>query len=180
MLHYKIALTGAHGTGKTTLVDIISREMNITSIKNTVRTFWEKSGVEDFEKIPRNIRGEFQKLLILNQIKKEDDIFGNSYITDRSLIDYLAYTKVSSDIQESDWNILKALVKERVKSYTHIIYVPIEFEAQKERLRADIAIQQDIDKVIQELLPEICQGDKFVWISGSIKERVQMIKDFIK
>jgi hypothetical protein len=60
---YKIGICGAHGTGKSTLLEALNQELKLPVIKRTMRTLWENFGIDNFEKIPSDIRTSFQSML---------------------------------------------------------------------------------------------------------------------
>ena len=177
---YKIAFCGAHGTGKTTLVKKIGEEYGIYVLDRVIRTAWEGFGVEDFEKMPRDVRTPFQNYLLLNQIKREDGEGAEGFVTDRSVIDILGYTLMSSDMQSSELEIFKNLVRERVKNYTHFIYTPVEFAAQNERLRASVETREAYDVIIQEYIESWLGQGKFLRVTGSVEERMEQIRKYLK
>ncbi|MEM1312611.1 MAG: AAA family ATPase [Patescibacteria group bacterium] len=175
----KIAFCGAHGTGKTTLVNRLASELNIHAMQRVTREAWENFGVEDFEKIPLDARSVFQNYLLLNQIKKEDLYKDQGFVTDRSVLDILCYTELSSDMKGSSFDIFKHLVVERLKNYNHLIYIPIEFEAQKERLRANLDTRSDYDNILKKNLQELVGQSNFLVINGSVDERLVQIKEYL-
>jgi deoxyadenosine/deoxycytidine kinase len=177
---HKIAFCGAHGTGKTTLVKILAPELGVYLLERVTRTAWENFGVEDFEKMPRDARTPFQNYLLLNQITREDTEGQNGFITDRSVIDVLGYTLLSSDMQSSALEVFKNLVRERVKNYTHLIYTPVEFEAASERLRANIETRDKFDEIIKKYLLEWLGEGKYLKITGSVEQRLEQIRNFLK
>jgi deoxyadenosine/deoxycytidine kinase len=178
----KIALCGAHGTGKTTILkDLASLYPNTPVLSRSVRTFWEDCGVEDFEKLPRDIRTAFQKHQILNQLKREDEEGADGFLTDRSVIDYWGYTLLSSDMSTPDIDMYKSLVQARLKNYTHLIFIPIMFDAQNERLRADVSTRGRASSIMESLIHETLQPHEFLTITKlPHSERLQEITSFIE
>jgi len=177
---YKIGICGAHGTGKSTLLEALNQELKLPVIKRTMRTLWENFGIENFEKIPPDIRANFQKYALLNQIDREDNEGKNGFISDRTVLDNLAYTKLNADMSQSDFRIYERLVKERLKNYTHFIYLPIEFEVAPERLRADIGSRHEIAAIIEAYLSKWFQAGAYLVARGSVEERVQQVKQFLQ
>jgi predicted ATPase len=177
---YKIAFCGAHGTGKTTLVQQIGQEYGIYKLERVIRTAWEGFGVENFEILPSDVRTPFQNYLLLNQIKREDGEGVNGFVTDRSVIDILGYTLLSSDMSSSQLEIFKALVAQRVKNYTHFIYTPVEFEAQNERLRANVETREKLDEILQSYIKLWLGQDRFLRVTGSVQERMEQIRKYLK
>jgi len=175
----KIALCGAHGTGKTTLLKGIQDICDAPVLTTTMRTFYTNLGVNDFEKIPGDIRTIFQNHALLNQIRREDEFADKGFITDRSVLDYLSYTIISSSMADSQLEIYKALIKERLRHYTHFIYVPVEFDATAEHLRGDPKIQKVIAAVCEEYLDKWMPG-RYLRVTGSVENRLSQIKQFIQ
>ncbi len=177
---YKIGICGAHGTGKTTLVNELNKELQLPIIKRTMRTLWEKFGIDDFEKIPADIRANFQKYALINQIDREENEGKHGFITDRTVLDNLAYTKLNADMSQSDFRIYERLVKERLKNYTHFIYLPIEFEVEQEHLRANIGSRRQIADIIENYLQAWFTKGDYLITTGSVESRVNQVKLFLK
>ena len=177
---YKIGISGAHGTGKTTLVQLLAPELNISKIDKTMRNTWESFSVTDFEKLPADARSVFQNYLLLNQINREDEESVNGFIADRSVVDILAYTISHSNMSESELSIFEHLVKERLKCYTHLIYTPIEFEVENEYLRANIDSRERIDSIIKSYIDKWIKPNEYLEVHGSIEYRMKQIREYLK
>lgn len=173
---YKIGICGAHGTGKSTLVELISELYSIPKLQRTLRNYWESIGVINFELLPKDIRTVCQNYIFTNFLNAEDA--QDSFVSDRSVVDYLAHTMLDTDMPENQLEIFKFLVKERLKNYTHLFYLPIEFEVENEVLRADIHKRTQIDTLIISILEKHYQ-DKYFVISGSVEERLEKIKTIL-
>ncbi|MEY3470951.1 MAG: hypothetical protein RLZZ223_301 [Candidatus Parcubacteria bacterium] len=175
----KIILTGAHGTGKSTLVEPLASEYDLPVLQRTVRTFWEDNGVKDFELLPSDIRAIFQKHLLLNQLDKENSLWEQGFITDRSVLDYLGYAVVSSSMSTTDLDLYKALIRERLLQYDCIIYLPVEFPAEPEYLRANPQSQKEVAQVLEDHLNLWLSSEQYCIARGSVEERLEQIKSFI-
>jgi deoxyadenosine/deoxycytidine kinase len=177
---YKIAFCGSHGTGKTTLLQTISQELHLPIIDKTIRTYWKSIGVDDFEKLPADVRTQCQLNLLLNQIEREDTEGKDGFITDRSVLDYIGYTAVSSDMKGAMRGIYEQLIRERLSNYTHFIYLPVEFEAKKEHLRADPSNQVAVAQAMEHYISQWMSKDSYVVARGSVEERLAQIHEFLK
>lgn len=175
----KIILTGAHGTGKSTLLEPLREYYQLSTLKRTVRTFWEDNGVVDFEKLPADVRTVFQKQLLLNQLEKENTLWEKGFVTDRSVLDYLGYAIVSSNMSGVDLGLYKSLIRERLLQYDYIIYCPVEFPAEPEYLRAYPDSQNEVAEVLEEHLALWLREDQYCIARGSVEERLEQIKQFI-
>ena len=122
----------------------------------------------------KDIRTIFQKESLLKQIEAEES-YDTGFITDRTVLDQIAYTKMSSNMIGVEFEIYEQLCKERLKSYTHLIYLPIEFESEQELLRADIKTRQECAGIMKSYLDR-WMGDKYILISGDFDQRVEQIK----
>jgi len=173
-----LVLCGSHGTGKSTLVDTLSKMYEIAPVQHVARSYWDEIGVYRFEYLPPSIRSITQKDLLLRQITQEDKLMHQGFITERSVLDMLAYTYVSSDMRESDWHLFEQLVKERVQYYTYIIYTPIEFQINPQRNRASGALQQDIADIIERYLEN--WDISYLRVTGNVRERIEQIEEYLK
>jgi predicted ATPase len=176
----KIILTGAHGTGKSTLVEPLATEYKLPVFQRTVRNFWEANGVKDFELLPSDVRAIFQKHLLLNQLDKENTMWEQGFITDRSVLDYLGYAVVSSSMSKTDLDLYKALIRERLLQYDYIIYLPVEFPAEPEYLRANPQSQAEVGEVLEEHLNLWLSPEQYCVARGSVDQRLGQIKNFIE
>lgn len=176
----KLALCGAHGTGKTTILNDIAKLLPDTPpLKKTLRTYWADHGVDDFEKLPKEVRTVFQKDVLLNQLRREDDANETGFITDRSVVDYWGYTLLSSDMGELDLKIYKALIQARLREYTHVIFTPVMFDAQNEHLRANVDSRKEVGKYMGDFLKESLPSDRYLWINKhKHSERMKDIKAY--
>ena len=174
----KIGICGAHGTGKTTLAKEVHNLFGTPIITNLMRSFWQENGVADFEKLPKDIRTIFQKESLLKQIEAEESYIVG-FITDRTVLDQIAYTKMSSNMIGIEFEIYEQLCKERLKTYTHLIYLPIEFESEQEALRADIKTRGECADIMKSYLDK-WMPRQYTIISGEFEERVEQIKKLLE
>jgi len=178
---YKIGICGAHGTGKTTIGTLLSKELKLPFITNTMRSMWVESGVVDFEKLPADVRAEFQKHAILRQIDRENSEGASGFITDRTVIDNLAYTKLSSNMDGVDLKLYTTLAIERVKNYSHFIYIPIMFEPEKDEMRANLDTRLELAKIFEKSVLKYIAKHRLLQLKSlSNTDRLKEIIDFLK
>lgn len=171
----KFLLTGAQGTGKTSIMDALS--CDIQKIQNITRTCIEKNNLS----INENSDNTTQHAIFnsyYDVLTKNDD-----YLAERSLFDVYAYSKHQFFNNKCDLNILerqKKLIEMFVKENTNAIYfyIPIEFDIVADGTRSiNKTFQKEIDNYIRSLLDEF--GCKYYTIKGTILERVNEINKII-
>lgn len=177
---YKIGIIGAHGTGKTTLGNLLATELNLFFITNTMRSMWIEYGVSEFEKLPVDVRATFQKYAILRQISFENNQLKSGFITDRTVLDNLAYTHLSSSMTNVDLDLYITLATERLNNYSHFIYLPVMFEPPHDSLRADIKTRAKLAEIMEkEMLKYIPNNKLLVVKSLANNDRVSEVKQFL-
>lgn len=169
----RIILTGAQGTGKTTLMNALAKDgIKTLSIarETAVETGWtpEQGHTE-----------EYQKKLYSNMRKALSS--KKSYISDRGLSCVAAYTFSSA----LDGNIAKEVADgqymELVEFHNDnpdvlLAYLPVEFEIEPDGVRnVDPDDQAKIDFLIKNILET--SGVNYITVTGTVEERVKQIEN---
>lgn len=122
----KIAITGAHGVGKTTLAKSLSKKMGLPMISEIARReakLYGFSKTEQIRKAPKErIRG-YQEAVYTSQVFSESAL-QKGFVSDRSVFDVVAYMEfygLSPD--DVGWVTDKARLHS--KNYDLLIYCPI-------------------------------------------------------
>jgi predicted ATPase len=119
----RIAFTGASGTGKTTLAERVSAKFDVPINPVGSRSVAKLMGFDnpyDVDKAGK--RGEFQHRLV--EAKREWEDTHESFVTDRTTLDNLAYT-VLHDVYCINKELVQK-VAEGLKRYTHVVFCPLE------------------------------------------------------
>lgn len=176
----KIILTGAQGTGKTTILNYFKNELPV--ITEVVRKL-AKQGV------PINEKGtvDGQKAIFEQYIKEFNE--HDSYISDRGLTDVIGYTlaqiSLTEDKDESD-----KLLATSFQMFNRFInwlnnnpdvffcYFPIEFPAEDDGVRStNEDYRRKVDKFIKTVLD--ASGVTYITVTGTVEERINLIKEII-
>ncbi|WP_269584426.1 ATP/GTP-binding protein [Roseibium sp. Sym1] len=179
----KIALTGAHGTGKTTLTDTLHKSLsesyNTKVCREVPRVIIEAVGQDEFFRRGNNTPLR-QCIVFLYQIL-EDHFKGleaEILISDRTIIDHLAYMlDLFPEFQnEPEYKPIHKMIEQWMTTYDLIFKVPIEFQVKDDGVReSDLNFQQKIDKKIDELYINFGISPKI--ISGSVDMRTKLVLD---
>lgn len=171
----KIAFTGSHGTGKTTLAKKLSEDLNIHLITNISRNYYKSNGIENFEILTKEERWGHQHSLfsieILEEIKNVD------FVTDRSIIDFLAYTILYSEIPLKYKSKIIEIAKINALMYDYLFYLPVEITYIPEKGRASKETQKEIDECILSLIESL--ELPYFKVEGTLEERLNLIKKVI-
>lgn len=169
----RIILTGAQGTGKTTLMNALASD-GIRTISQVDRQVAAENGWE----LSENTTAECQKA-IYAAIKKELSS-KKEYISDRSLSCVAAYT-FDKAVQGS---IEKELADKQYMGFLKfmydnpdviLVYVPIEFPIETDGLRsADAEYQANIDFLIKNILETT--EVPYITVTGSVEERKAQVE----
>src|SRR3989344_507080 len=146
----KIAFTGTHGTGKTTLTHDL-----VAALKKKGYDVGLVSPVARNCPFPinENSTEESQLWISLAMINKELETKKQyKYIMcNRSILDVYAYT--FNIIGHN--NFFKNLFEYWIKTYDMLVYVPIRFELKRDLARSDnVEFQKRIDTIIKKILDE--------------------------
>lgn len=151
----KIAISGAHGVGKTTLAKSLAVELNLPLIDEVARSVAEENGFKTTADIRDAIpltRTFFQYSVFYRQIMKERYSY-HEYISDRSIFDCVAYC-ILYDLHDDFIAFLRAEATKHSSNYDCIIYHPIpdrEISADGFRLIGKDS-QKDVDSSLRILL----------------------------
>lgn len=168
-------LTGAHGTGKTTLI----KELQFLSdqysfAKSSTRSSGAKLNEGDDE-------SQLTILKAIQQYEIDNDLYKKDYILDRSFIDFYAYSRYFHSIGNLSDSVLDKIKTEfinRKDSYTMVFFLPIEFDIEDDGSRStDKDFQKSINDHIWSIICEYELGA--VIVSGSLVDRVSIIKHHI-
>lgn len=167
----KIGFVGSHGTGKTTLATLLAQDLKLPIITGVMTKIWKEYKIEDFDRLSLKDRANFQIIALSKQILLQEDN-ASGFVTDRSVLDMLAYTLYLDCLEPSILDIYKKQVELICKDYDFIFYLPIAFEFENRNLRASEESQIKVDKIIQSILPT-----KAIKVLGdSLAERLAEVK----
>ena len=180
----RIALTGSHGTGKTTLLKALKEKYPNYDIQLESLT---RKAVGSPDKLNFTTPEESERLIA----KAYMDSFlsaPSDFIASRHMIDVLAYSmylkKKNDNISEEIMLDIEAKIEEiRDKNlFDLVVYIPIEF-AQKEAgeyregQQENPDYQKDVDTIIKFLLWGY--GIPYITIGGTVEQRVNKMEKYL-
>lgn len=172
---FKIGISGAHGTGKTTLIESLEQETIFTPFcfrKNITRD------LKGFLNINEN-GNDLTQRYIINQHVANVHLY-DRVIMDRTIIDGLIYTEVLNKMgQVSSEVVLYALnaYQRLIDEYDIIFYIRPEFELKDDGTRS---INKDFyNEVLNRFEIVYREFGTLILISGTVEERVSQVKEHI-
>lgn len=163
----KVAICGAHETGKTTLVERLAEALPgyrtvdepYVQLAEEGHAFSDLPGIDEFE------------LQLERSLRSVNEAQGNT-IFDRSPLDFLAY------LQATGGEIAHHLprVRESIAELDLLVFVPIE---QPDRIEptAHLDLRRTVDEAIRSLMldDELDLGLRSVEVAGTVGDRVQQV-----
>jgi predicted ATPase len=161
-------LIGAHGVGKTTLLNELNRARPEIYTSDGFSRPVKEFGVLD---------NRYQQILInkLTLWRWREDYLKKNCLYGRSIIDSIAYSKALFDL-----NLTKEIyyLSETLKDIENFFYIPIEFAITDDKVRPlDIQFQKDIDNALLQIIEEF--NIKAITLSGSVEERFNQINKYL-
>jgi predicted ATPase len=178
----KLALTGAHGTGKTTLCRFLCENAfagyRVAHCREVPRVIIEQANDDNFFRRTKNsplrqsLTFLYQLLEEVKQAQKADIL-----ICDRTIVDHLAYSTVlfPGTASTIEYRVTVEAARVWVSEYDMIFKLPIEFPAKDDGVReVDLKFQNDIDQQIDALY--FLFGIVPIVVTGSVERRAETIK----
>jgi predicted ATPase len=161
----RIALAGASGCGKTTLMDFLAQELGLPVNPVGSRSVALAMGfMNPYDVDAAGQRPAFQERLMRDKIAWEAT--APSFVTDRTTADQLAYHAMHA-LDDLTGFVIDAAA-EGMQRYTHVLYCPLaehQSLAGDPARRAGRAYHEVYDALLYGLLHRFC-GDAVVRVSG--------------
>lgn len=170
----RIGICGSHSTGKTTLVEALRTESIFSDYFFDINvTRWVKAAGFPINQDTNDASQEINLTKRIVHLVCHDNI-----ISDRTILDVLAYSALSENITDRSLSYQKKLIEAAVKFYDILIYLPITIELVDDGIRAiDPEYRKEVDIYIQTYLQKYGQTNNktIIEVTGSIRERVTKI-----
>lgn len=169
----RIAVSGAHRTGKTTLLEELSRALSTYTVVDEPYRLLEEEGYE-FEALPSVEDFELQLERSLECM--EDS--GKDHLFDRCPADLLAYLISHPDSDRYDVKPWLPRVRSAMQGLDLIVFVPIETP---DPIRVFDPEDADLRQRVDEELRDILLGDRWdlgieaMEVTGSVRERARQV-----
>ena len=170
----KIGFCGTMSVGKTTIVNALKELPEFKEYE--FRT--ERSKYLRDLGIPLNtdstVKGQFVFLA-----ERASELFHDNIITDRTVIDVMAFTKLAKSIPYYIADEVCQAASHLIREYDYIFYVsPKGVEIEDNGVRTtDAEYRNEVDKEIRQILNEYSQrNQRIIKLKGSTEERIQKIK----
>ena len=172
----KIGLCGTMSVGKTTLVNALKETEQFKKYNFAT----ERSKYLNDLGIPLNTDSTLKGQTVF-LAERCAELMNNNIITDRTIIDVMAFTMNAISINHQDKEIFENYAKEFIREYDYIFYIsphgiPVEDNGVRE---TDEHYRDLIDFTITTLIKRYgYMANKVEKISGSTDERVEQILKF--
>lgn len=154
----RLAIVGSHGVGKSILSERLAQELGLPLIEEQARLIAKELGYTP-STMPEKLLFTFQEQSLLSHFTLEQRHHDKGFIADRSVVDYSAYANSISDVLKDKYHSQRLqlddceeyCVEQRVKWYTHIIFVPIMFGLESDGERhVSLEYQRSIENYFRE------------------------------
>jgi predicted ATPase len=187
----RIILIGAHGTGKSTLADALSKKLDIPVVESVAREFFKNwkylkdtglvTGLtpNGESNVKQNILCSMSRWDFMRWVNADIPV-----IMTRCPLDTLAYAAADKTVSQSILDTNKNILLENEEFMNALnnslfIYLPIEFNIENDGVRpTDIEFQKEVDEEMRKLIYEFKITPLVV--SGSVDERVNTVVDYLK
>ena len=172
----RVALVGASSVGKTTVYELLKNELPEFTFKNESTRTVGKYG------FPINEAGTSETQLAISSFHLEALLETGDVILDRCYLDLLVYSTYMDNLSNSAYNYILDTWMRVKDQYTHFIYFPIEFNSVDDGVRSvNEEWRKKIDNQFETNLKAIkFSGGDYLTVSGSPKQRVEQILNYIK
>ncbi len=169
----KIAITGAQGVGKTTLVKQINKDFPDFKILPEAARLAKEAGYN----LDQTATKETEMWLIAKQIELENE--EGKWVADRCAIDALAYIHYLFPEEADLIEFATKTLVPNFNKYDLVLYLPSgEFPIEDDGVRTtDIKFQEDIDRYVRDILEK--HKIPFVKIIGTPEERLAKVRNLL-
>ena len=177
-----VAMCGAHGTGKSTIVNELRKDPRCICIDSVTRTQTSQAErridgkLKDLDQTQLNIleaiKVNAEKIRELKESLPDDKII----VMDRSSFDFYAYSKnffVKNLLRHRTMNKIEDELPKLVDFIDLFYYLPIEFNLVDDGIRnMSEELRQGVDKVIRE---QLFWTGRTVELNGTLQKRMSKI-----
>jgi nicotinamide riboside kinase len=170
----KIGFCGTMSVGKTTLVNALKELPEFADYNFAT----ERSKYLRDLGIPLNTDSTLKGQIIF-LAERSSELFAEDMVTDRTVIDVMAFTRLAVSIPYFMADALNDAVAHLIREYDYIFYVsPEGVELEDNGVRTiDAGYRKEIDKEIQKLiLKHKPKFRNYTELSGTTEERIEKIK----
>jgi GTPase SAR1 family protein len=173
----KIGFCGTMSVGKTTLVNALKELPEFKDYKFST----ERSKYLRDLGIPLNTDSTIKGQMVF-LAERSSELMYDNIVTDRTVIDVIAFTKLSKSIPYYIGDQFEALAVNLFREYDYIFYIsPKGVELEDNGVRTiDPEYREAIDKRINKIITKYSHKlPKLYKITGTTEERIQRIKQVI-
>ena len=176
-INMKIGFTGTVSVGKTTLVKALQQ---LPEFKDYTFSTERSKYLRDLG-IPLNTDSTIKGQMVF-LAERASELFQNNILTDRTIIDVMAFTKLAKSIPYYIADEYNTLASRLISEYDYIFYIsPNKVEIEDNGVRTiNPEYRMEIDKEIQAIIhqhqPKI---NKYHELSGTTEERIEKIKQVL-
>jgi hypothetical protein len=171
----KIAVTGAHRVGKTSLVESLQESLPEYLSRAEAYYELEEAGV-DFSEVP----GTEDYIMLLEHSIKQVATSENNVIFDRCPIDHLAYIQALDEFKNYNFGALFQRVQDAMAEIDLLVFVPIEVPDSIGCNASDLpGLRRRVNEILKDWIWDFTP--KVVVVSGSLYARGdQVLKAILK
>ena len=188
----RIAFLGACGTGKTTLVEAMYKDLGLKPVYNNARNVMAGLGITDLTDVENTKRALLCESILITRLTKQLELIDEGFISDRSIIDELMYWELDN---EKNFPSLTTTLKDFVYSFLNkfkydlLICIPVEFDLSEKEKNTDRLRWVDEHRYLEDEYVKRFYNEekenlncckKIIMITGSVEERKKQIKEALK